>query len=420
MRVCTFALVLALVATTVSARAEQPRAPQAPRVDPETVQPLVAGNTAFAVDLYREVARRSGNLFLSPYSISAALAMTREGARGTTRAQMDRVLHLPGDQAASSFRDLAALLQPPLVQDGQGRQARQLPAYELQVAGRLWGQRGLGFLPAFLESLRTSFGAGLTEVDFQRAAPAARDAINRWVADATRNRIRDLVPAGQPTSDTRLVLANAIYFKAGWVDEFSKRATVDGPFHKSDGTTVEVRLMRRQDDFTYAEAEGVQLLRMSYRGGELSMLVVLPRARNGLGAVEARLDGATLASWEQAMTRREVRVAFPRFRFTSALDLGAPLQALGMGEVFTADADLSGMTPAESLFLSDALHKAYVAVDEEGTEAAAATAVISITAEPNPPEPLEFKADHPFLFLIRHRKTGSILFMGRVADPSRS
>jgi serpin B len=336
---------------------------------------------------------------------------------------MDTVLRLPGADAAARYRDLAELLRPPLVPDGYGKGARQLPAYELQIANRLWGQRGLGFLPGFLSSLRASFGAALQEVDFRGAAPAARDAINHWIAQATHNRIRDVMPPGQPQPDTRLVLASAIYFKAGWVDEFAKSQTVVGPFHRSDGTTVQARLMRQHDDFTYGEADGVQLLWMAYRGGELSMLVVLPRAPDGLAAVEAQLDTATLAAWRDAMTRRDVKVTFPRFRFTSSLGLGEPLGALGMQEVFTTRADLTGMTRSEPLFLAQALHKAFVAVDEEGTEAAAATTMITPSAAPGapePPQPRVFKADHPFLFLIRHRKTGTILFMGRVWDPTRS
>lgn len=407
---------LALVIFCAAAQAEQP---QAPAVDPAVVKPLVEGNTAFAIDLYREVAKRPGNLFLSPYSISSALAMTREGARGTTRAEMDRVLHLPGENSASSFRDLATLLRPPLVKDGYGKTARMVPAYELTVANRLWGQRGYAFLPDFLTSLRASFGADLEALDFQRAAPAARNRINQWIAQATRNRITDLIPAGQPRSDTRLVLTNAIYFKAGWAEDFVKSQTYAGPFYRADGTTVQARLMRQHDDFTYAEVEGAQVLWMPYRVGELTMLVVLPRARAGLSALEARLDAKTMAAWREARTYGAVKVTFPKFQFTCSLGLNEPLAALGMQEVFTSKADLSGMTSAERLFLTSALHKAFVAVDEEGTEAAAATALITATAELSPPEPAVFRADHPFLFLIRHRSTGSILFMGRVADPSR-
>lgn len=398
-------------------RAERPRVPA---VDAEAVSALVAGNTAFAVDLYREVAKRPGNLFLSPYSISTALAMTREGARGTTRAEMDRVLHLEAEDAASSFRDLAVVLRPPFVQDGYGREARRVPAYELSVANRLWGQRGTGFLPEFVKGLGASFGADLEELDFQRSSSASRIAINQWVARATRGKITDLVPGGAIRRDTRLVLTNAIYFKAGWVDEFAKSRTVDGPFRRTDGAVVETRLMRRQDDFTYGETEAVQLLWMAYRGGELTMLVVLPRVRDGLSAVEARLDVATLDAWREAMTRREVEVTLPKFRYTCTLGLGEPLGALGMTEAFSSKADLSGMTREERLFLSGAFHKAFVAVDEEGTEAAAATAVITTSAELDPPKPPVFKADHPFLFLVRHRNTGTILFMGRVSDPSRS
>ena len=220
------------------------------------------------------------------------------------------------------------------------------------------------------------------------------------------------------------MLANAIYFKAPWTEPFRPEGTIDAPFHRADGTTTRARFMRQQESFGYAEAEGVQLLSMRYSRGELSMIVVLPRTADGLSAIEAKLDAETLTGWLGAMTHREVLVGFPKFEFTSTNELNAPLTALGMSEAFTPRADFSRMarvTGGQGLYLGLVIHKAFVAVDEEGTEAAAATAVtLELTAEPNPPQPPAFTADRPFFFLIRHEQTGSLLFVGRVADPTRS
>lgn len=412
----TAAFTLALLSLAAMARAEQP--------SPAATAPLVASNTAFAVDLYRQVAAEPGNLFLSPYSISTALAMTREGTAGATRAQMDEVLHLPAETTHVGFRTLKRALRPPLVRQGTDPEARQIPAYDLTVANGLWGQRGFGFLPETLTRLRSSFGAGFEELDFVRAAPVARQTINRWVAERTRGRIQDLLPVGQPRPDARLVLANAIHFKAQWQDPFHKSLTRDGPFRRADRTEVETPFMRIEDRFAYGEIEGVQILSLPYRYGALSMIVVLPRAVDGLAAVEAKFDTQVLATWLGSLTSREVKVLFPRFRFTSTLNLAAPLAALGMGEAFTPKADFSRLArPAggQGLFLGLVVHKAFVAVDEKGTEAAAATAVsMEITAEPVHAEPPAFEADRPFLFLIRHERTGSILFVGRVVDPTRA
>ena len=386
---------------------------------PEAV-PVVTGNTAFACDLYGRLSGGDGNLFLSPHSISACLGMTRAGAAGATAVQMDEVFHFPADGLGAGFKALDSALAAPLVRDGYGRDAKQIPAYEIAIANRLFGQRGYAFKPAFLGQMKDDYGAGLEQLDIQSDPSAARSRINGWVEDQTRDRIKDLLPEGTPAPDTRLVLVNAIYFKSSWREPFRERATIDAPFHKADGTDVDARQMRRTAHFGYLGNESLQVLEMPYREGAMSMLVVLPRARDGLAAVEAGLTPDAIDGWVRGLKRAKVAVQFPKYEYTSSFDLTTTLGAMGMHDAFSATkADFSGMTEEEPLFIGIVVHKAFVAVDEKGTEAAAATAVaMRAGSMPRPEEPVAFTADRPFLFLIRHRATGAILFLGRVQDPS--
>lgn len=387
---------------------------------PSAVAPVVQGNTAFACDLYAKLRATDGNLFLSPYSISTCLAMTREGAAGNTAVEMDRVLHFPGSGLGTGLQGLETALAAPLVRDGWDEDAKEIPAYQIAVANRLFGQTGYAFRPAFLRQLDTVYGAGLEQLDIHANPVAARLRINGWVEEQTRDRIKDLLPEGNPTPDVRLVLVNAIYFKSSWDEPFQERATVDAPFHRADGSDVDAKLMRRTDRFPYAEDGDVQILEMPYRSNALSMLVVLPRTRDGLPAVEQRLTPAVLEGWIDGLGGRKVAVRFPRFEYTSSFDLTSTLGAMGMSDAFSAKrADFSLMTQKEPLFIGLVVHKAFVKVNEEGTEAAAATAVtMRASSAPRPVEPVPFTADRPFLFLIRHRATGAILFIGRVTDPS--
>lgn len=385
----------------------------------EDAAPLVSGNTSFACDLYARLQARDGNLFFSPYSISACLAMTREGARGDTATEMDAVFHFPARGMGEGFHHLDEALEPPTVTDGWGQNAKEVSAYELTVANRLWGQQGYTFRKPFLDRLAEVYGASLAEVDFHHPV-AVRAAINGWIEKETHDKIKDMIPEGLPTTDTRLVLANAVYFKSQWKDPFRERATVDAPFHCPGAADVEARMMRRVGRYGYGAADGVQILEMPYRGREMSMVVVLPRATDGLEAVEAKLTPETLAGWLGGLESVKVDVTFPRFKFTSGFDLTGTLREMGMADAFSlAKANFSGMTVEEPLFIGVVLHKAFVAVDEKGTEAAAAT-IVGMRAGAAAPtaSPVVFKADHPFLFLIRHRETGTILFVGRVVDPT--
>jgi len=400
-------LVAALAAASV-APGTATGGPAPAGVDP---LPIAKACNAFAGDLYRALKAEPGNLVFSPYSISVALAMTREGARGESAVEMDRVLHLPQGGPGEGYRALASAIRP-----------RKLGAdltYRLNVANALWGQQGYAFRPEYPARLRDAYGALFTAVDFRRP-DAARATINDWVDKATQGRIRDVLPPGRPTTDTRLVLTNAVYFKARWAHVFWESDTKEGPFTKQDGAEVRVRLMHQKEHFKYGETEKAQVLEMPYAGYDASMVVVLPKARDGLPAVE---ESEGLDAWTGALKGgREVIVTFPRFRFESPHDLTKTLQVLGMRRAFdVAQADLTGITAKEPLFVDSVHHKAFVLVDEEGTEAAAATESLGGSADAPPPaEPVRFTADHPFLFLIRHRETGTVLFLGRVGDPSAS
>jgi len=364
-------------------------------------------NTAFAIDLYAQLKKQEGNLFFSPYSISTALAMTYAGARGNTAAQMAEVLHfkLEPEVLHRAFGQLVADLNE------QGKKG----AYELAVANALWGQKGYGFLKEFLDLTRENYGAGLNEVDFAGATEAVRQRINKWAEDETRGKIKDLIPKGVLTIATRLVLTNAIYFKGNWASQFKKEATRDAPFTLLDGEKVDVPMMDQREDFGYMERETFQALELPYVGEELSMVVLLPREVDGLTALEALLTAENLSEWLPALRKRKVQVYLPKFKMTSAFESSKALKSMGMTDAFSlALADFSGMNGGtEPLSISKVIHKAFVDVNEEGTEAAAATAVVVHGGMGAP----TFRADRPFLFLIRDNKSGSILFMGRVVNP---
>jgi serpin B len=367
------------------------------------------GNTAFAVKLYREVAKAEGNVALSPFSVSTALAMTWAGARGETAEEMRSVLGFGSEQQAvhEAFAELQAKLAKASEADG----------VELNIANRLWGMTGHVFEAEFLRITREGYGAELEALDFSDAAKAAKT-INTWIEAQTKDRIKDLLAAGDLGPLTRLVLTNAVYFKGSWLVEFDPKATQEASFFAPTGE-VEVKMMFRKGEMRYGETDDAQLVSLPYRGEGISMLLVLPKAKDGLGALEAKLDAELLSKWMGLGAKEKVKLWLPRFRLESTFSLGEALQALGMPSAFSeASADFSGMTGRRGLYISAVLHKVFVEVNEEGTEAAAATAVVMKTrrAVESPPTP-EFRADHPFLFLLCDDETGSILFMGRVQQP---
>lgn len=395
------------------ARSDKPRI-QSPSVAASDMAELVAGNSAFAFDLYQAIREKPGNLFYSPYSISVALAMTFAGARGNTERQMAAVLHFSLEQARLHAAFNA--LDQALASRGAGAKSKDGKPFRLSVANSLWGQAGYKFLPAFLDTLAQNYGAGLRLVDFRSAPEAARKTINDWVSDQTEGKIKDLIPQGAIDALTRLVLANAIYFNAAWMYPFDKDATQDGPFYLLDGSQVTVPMMRLDKHLGYFAGEGVQAVELPYDGGEVSMVILVPD-RGAFPAFEEALDADTVADILAKMETTNINLTMPKFKYDSTLSLADTLKAMGMPDAFSTDADFSGMDGTRNLAITDVFHKAFVAVDEAGTEAAAATAVvIGLTAMPL--SPVELTVDRPFVFLIRDIQTGAILFVGRVLNPA--
>ena len=372
----------------------------------EDLHAVAEANNAFALDLYGQLKGTEGNLFFSPYSVTSALAMTYAGARGQTDAEMAQVLHFSLPQER---------LHPACAQLKQSIEADQSVAgCELSVANALWAQQGLHVLDDFRQLTRTHYGAGLRELDFRTATEQARQTINRWVEQQTRDKIRDLLKRGDVAPDTMLVLTNAIYFKGLWQSQFDKTQTREAPFAVEPGQQVQVPMMSQKGEFGLGHGDGLQLLELPYVGDELTMVILLPRAQDGLAALEESLNTANLGKWLGTLREREIVVSLPRFELTVRFDLTDVLRAMGMSTAFTGRADFSGITGARDLLIDKVVHKAFVSVDEEGTEAAAATGVVMRKTSLPP----TFRADHPFLFLIRHQPTGAILFVGRVIDPS--
>mgnify|MGYP001058443400 CR=1 FL=1 len=417
---------------------------------------LVDGNNAFTLDLYHTLSEAEGNLFFSPYSISLALAMAYAGARGETEQQMADVLHytLSQERLHPAFNALDQLLArrgktelqiddlthytapqyglhpSPRALDYAlarlGEEATPDPqvGYQLDVANAAWGQEGYDFLPEYLGLLAENYGAGLRLLDFKNAPDACRLTINQWVSDKTRGRIPDLLPPGFVDSLTRLVLTNAIYFDASWAVPFDPDQTEDRDFHLLDGGKVRVPMMTGESSPAYYIGSTYTAVELWYADMKTSALVVMPDG----GLFEhfqrsldtERLD-ALLLEVQSGMQSGRVILTMPSFEFASEHSLAETLARMGMPFAFSEDrADFSGMTGSRELLIDDVVHKAWVSVDEEGTEAAAATAVEMVLVSPplDPPKPVEITIDHPFIFIIRDTETGTILFMGRVLDPS--
>jgi serpin B len=382
-----------------------------PEPEAEPGECIAVRSNRFAVDFFEQVRAREGNLFFSPFSISTARAMTYAGARGRTAEQMAEVLHLPEDRhtVRSGYRSLT---------DEVNEAARGEEGVRIEVANALWGQVGYEFLPEFLQVLEEYYDAELNEVDFVGAAEAARERINTWVAEATNGKIEDLIPRGALDAMTRLVLTNAIYFKGLWNNQFDEAKTEQAAFHTAPGESKQVHMMHQKADFAYGETPDCRLLEMPYVGETLSMVVALPPEDSSISELEERLTAERLERWLGALRVREVDVFIPRFKLETKFSLTGDLGQMGMRDAFAGSAaDFSGMNGKKNLFVSDVIHKAYVEVNEEGTEAAAATGVVvGITAVTEPPP--VFRADRPFLFFIRHKPSGAILFLGRVMDPT--
>jgi serpin B len=369
----------------------------------------------FAFDLYAKLRGAEGNLFFSPYSISTALAMTRAGARGDTAAEMDQTLHftLPENQLQPAFGAL--------IKEVNGDPADAKRGYQLSTANALWGQKGFAFNADFLKLVNGNYGAGLNEADFKNATEQARGTINAWVEKETRDKIKNLLQQGDLTPDTRLVLTNAIYFKGDWAGPFKKELTKEEPFHLTADKKADAPLMHRTGEYKYLDGGTFQALELPYSGKHLTMVVLLPKKVAGLLDFEKDLTADKLTEWVGGLREQKVIVSLPKFKTTQRVSLGRTLAEMGMKKAFTTNADFSGMggEPGD-LAISDVIHKAFIDVNEEGTEAAAtAVGVVGASAVRVAPSPPVFRADHPFVFLIRDTRSNSILFLGRLVDPAK-
>ena len=385
-----------------------------PEVSQTDLDSLSGGNSEFAFDLYQALAAEDGNLFYSPYSISVALAMTYAGARGETEEQMADTLRflLPQQDLHPAFNELDMELD----RRGEGAAWKDGGEFRLNIVNAIWGQQDYSFLPEFLDVLAENYGAGLRLLDYINQPEESRIVINDWVSDETEGRIEDLIPEGAIDSLTRLVLTNAVYFNAAWMYPFDEDATRDGPFYLLDGGEIRVPMMTQTESLGYAEGDGYQALELPYDGGELSMVVLLPDS-GSFAEFEKSLDVGLVNGVIGDLVFQKVALTMPKFEFDSSFGLVDTLAGMGMPIAFSTAADFSGMTGNRELFIGDVVHKAFVSVDEAGTEAAAATAVImELTAAPQPP--LEVTVDRPFIFFIRDIETGTVLFAGRVMDPS--
>jgi serine protease inhibitor len=387
-----------------------PAAPATPAVDPRDLSELVNASNRFALEMYAELADPSDNLFFSPYSIFTALGMTYEGARGQTADEIRAVFHFPADDQTrwSLFK---ALIEKLNAND---------TGCDLSTANAMWIQQDFNILADYVSTVRTYYKAEAVNVDYIKAAEAARLRINGWVENQTNGKIKDLIPNGILDSETRLVLTNAIYFKGAWLQAFNESLTKEMDFHPDASRTVTASMMVREDDeskFNYTEVDGVQILKMPYSGEKLSMLVLLPKSGT-VSSLEKMLTPTKLTEWRGGLTLQRVDVYFPRFKLETKYFLADNLSHMGMPSAFTSAADFSGIDGKQDLLISAVIHQAFVSVDEKGTEAAAATAVVmELGAIIEPTVPV-FMADHPFIFLIQDDETGNILFMGKVVDPT--
>ncbi|MBW2529787.1 MAG: serpin family protein [Deltaproteobacteria bacterium] len=406
-------------ATTTAAPTTSAAAAPSAQPSPDAGGPseaAVTASNAFGLDLYRRLVEGAGNLAMSPASLSIALSMTYGGAKGDTAKEMAEVMHLPAPDALHG--GWATVLS---------RWGKEMGKVELRVANRLFGEKSYQFEKPFLGLTEDRYAAPLEPRDFKNAPEAQRKYINGWVEERTKKRIVDLIPPPGINSDTRLVLANAIYLKAPWDEPFNDKLTKEGTFYAGGTKEVQVPLMSKAAHMRYADTAEVELVELGYEGRQLAMLIALPKQRAGLAGVEKKLDEKMVRSWVEALKGKRVWLSLPKFKVDPAASLALKphLQAMGMKLAFLrGKADFTAMTNPKSaedrLNISNVFHKAFVAVDEKGTEAAAATAVVMARAGAAPVEPQKVVVDHPFLFFIRDVETQALMFVGRVVDPSAS
>ena len=412
-------LVLAACAQPVSGeviRSEKQRV-TSPYMNEAELATLVDGNSAFALDLYHAVLEKEDvdNFFYSPYSISLALAMTYAGARGETAQQMADTLHfvLPDDKLHPAFNKL----DMELASRGEGAAGKDSEEFRLNIVNAIWGCKDYPFLTEFLDTLAENYGAGLRTLDFYNETERSRQIINKWVSEQTEERIKDLLAKGDIVQDTVLVLTNAIYFNGAWLHPFEENLTQEEAFHLLDDTTVMVPMMRQTESFGYTEGENYQAVELPYDGGELSMVILLPR-EGEFESFEAELDAQQVANIVDDLSHASVALTMSKFNYESKVYLRKILSEMGMPVAFTTRANFSGIAgPQSNPWIDNVIHQSFVDVDEAGTEAAAATVVVVVESA-MPGEPVEVMIDRPFIFLIRDIPTDSIIFIGRVLNPA--
>lgn len=409
-RVAGVILTWCILASCLGAYAMVNDVKETPHVDPARLKAFALETNQFGFDLFQQLRGQAGNLFLSPYSISSAMGMVTIGGRGQTAQQLSKVLHLPEspDRIAELHQGLMASL------------LNQPKGYDIRIANALWGQEKHPFKDNFINLVQRSFRAEARTMNFISDADNSRSTINRWVEAQTNNRIKDLLQPGTITPDTRLVLTNAIYFKGTWLTPFKKEATRPVEFNLASGEKIKSDMMYRSDHMQYAETDQVQAVELPYQGDRLSMVVLLPLKKDGLTDVESRLSAEFLNSLLTQRKSVKVNLTLPKIKTAYTAGLNKALSDMGVTDAFdSSKANFSGIDGTSDLFISIVIHKAFCEVNEEGTEAAAATGVVmEKTAAPvRQPLPIEFKADHPYLYLIRDTQTGCLLFLGRVADP---
>jgi serpin B len=386
-----------------------------PTVSQTDLSTLVNGNNTFAFNLFQVLRKIDGNLFYSPYSISEALAMAFAGAKGDTAISMASALKFTLTQeklhAAINYLDLQ------LQQRGQGAKGINGKGFRLNIANAIWGQQGCSFLPSFLDMLAQNYGAGMLIVDYINATEKSRVTINDWVSDQTEGKIKDLIPKGAINELTRLVLTNAIYFNAAWAFPFNDRATVNGTFHTLENGDVTVPMMHKSEFFSYAENRNYQAVELPYDGNELSMVILMPKVGQ-YETFEQSLDANLVTQIIGTLTGNQVVLTMPKFQYGAKYSLKDALSQLGIGIAFTGKADFSGMDGRTDLLIQDVIHKAFVSVDEAGTEATAATALIGPTGAMIVNQKT-MTIDQPFMFFIHDIQTNSIVFMGRVLNPKK-
>ena len=374
------------------------------------IKNIARDNTLFALDLYNQLKMTDGNLFFSPFSIFTALAMTWAGARENTAVQMAETLHFT-EKPAQFHRAIGDLIS-------QLNAVQKETDVELSIANAIWAQKGYQFLDEFFRMVQQSYQADLKQVDFSSADESARQAINAWVGQQTNEKIKDLLPPKVLNALTRLVLVNAIYFKGFWDNQFKSRDTREMEFWLLTEVAVKVPMMHQEHQFGYWENDWLQIMEMPYKEESLSLIVLLPKEKTGITDLEQKLNFENMMAWQSRLRKRKVIVFFPKFKIESQFSLGQTLALMGMPDAFDPElADFSAMVGQKELYISAVIHKAFLEVNEEGSEAAAATGVVVGVTSIAPSPPI-FKADHPFVFFIRDNKSNSILFLGRVLNPA--